>query len=70
VSAEPSNHPVAIVVALVLAVLVGVVAIASIWANQQLLSTGSWVPVSGRRKRSPKKWCRGCARSRPNLRNG
>ena len=45
---RPSNHPVAIVVALVLATLAGTVAIASIWANQQLLSTGSWVSVSGR----------------------
>jgi len=43
-----SNHPVAIVVVLVCAVLAGVVAIASIWANKQLLSTGSWVSVSGR----------------------
>jgi hypothetical protein len=32
----------------VLATLAGTVAIASIWANQQLLSTGSWVSVSGR----------------------
>jgi hypothetical protein len=44
----PSSHPVAIVVLLVLAVLAGTVAIGSIWANQQLLSTGSWVSVSGR----------------------
>jgi hypothetical protein len=42
------SHPVAIVVLLVFAVLAGTVAIASIWANQQLLSTGSWVSVSGR----------------------
>jgi hypothetical protein len=42
------SHPVAIVVLLVLAALAGAVAIASIWANQQLLSTGSWVSVSGR----------------------
>ena len=42
------SHPVAIVVLLVLAALTGAVAIASIWANQQLLSTGSWVSVSGR----------------------
>jgi hypothetical protein len=41
------SHPVAIVVLLVLAALTGVVAIGSIWANQQLLSTGSWVSVSG-----------------------
>jgi hypothetical protein len=34
--------------ALVLAVVVGVIAIASIWANQQLLDTGSWVSVSNR----------------------
>ncbi len=45
---ERGNHPVAIVVLLVCATLAGVVAIASIWANQQLLSTGSWVSVSGR----------------------
>jgi hypothetical protein len=42
------SHPVAIVVLLVFAALAGAVAIASIWANQQLLSTGSWVSVSGR----------------------
>jgi hypothetical protein len=42
------SHPIAIAVVLALAALVGVVAIASIWANQQLLSTGSWVSVSGR----------------------
>jgi hypothetical protein len=47
-SYERSNHTVAIVVALVLATIAGTVAIASIWANQQLLSTGSWVSVSGR----------------------
>jgi hypothetical protein len=41
------SHPVAIVVLLVFAALAGVVAIASIWANQQLLSTGSWASVSG-----------------------
>jgi hypothetical protein len=48
VSSERSGHPVAIGVALVLAVVVGVIAIASIWANQQLLDTGSWVSVSNR----------------------
>ena len=37
VSYERSNHPVAIVVVLVLATLAGTVAIASIWANGQLL---------------------------------
>jgi hypothetical protein len=42
------SHPVAIVVLLVLAALTGVVAIGAIWANQQLLSTGSWVSASGR----------------------
>jgi hypothetical protein len=42
------DHPVALTLALVLAVLAGAVAIASIWANDQLLSTGSWVSVSGR----------------------
>jgi hypothetical protein len=41
------SHPVAIVVLLCFAVLAGAVAIGSIWANQQLLSTGSWVSVSG-----------------------
>lgn len=41
------SHPVAIVVLLCFAVLAGTVAIGSIWANQQLLSTGSWVSVSG-----------------------
>jgi hypothetical protein len=34
--------------ALVLAVLAGVVAIFSIWANGELLDTGSWTSVSGR----------------------
>jgi hypothetical protein len=47
VSYERSSHPVVIVVVLVLATLAGTVAIASIWANQQLLSTGSWVSASG-----------------------
>src|SRR6201996_1709574 len=47
-SYQRSNPKVAIVVVLALATLAGVVAIASIWANQQLLSTGSWVSVSGR----------------------
>lgn len=42
------GHPLAIVGLLVLAMLAGTVAIASIWANQQLLSTGRWVSVSGR----------------------
>jgi hypothetical protein len=46
-SYERGSHPVAIVVLLVLAVLAGTVAIGSIWANQQLLSTSSWVSVSG-----------------------
>jgi hypothetical protein len=41
------SHPVAIVVLLVFATLAGTVAIFSIWANQQLLSTDSWVSVSG-----------------------
>jgi hypothetical protein len=43
---ERRSHPVAIVVALVCATLAGAVAIASIWANDQLLDTGSWVSVS------------------------
>lgn len=47
-SYERSAHPVAVVVVLILATLAGVVAIASIWANQQLLDTGSWVSASGR----------------------
>ncbi len=46
-SHEPRSHPVAIVVLLVFATLAGTVAIGSIWANQQLLSTSSWVSVSG-----------------------
>ncbi|MGH2940372.1 MAG: hypothetical protein ACRDPE_19875 [Solirubrobacterales bacterium] len=41
------SHPVAIVVLLCFAVLAGAIAIGSIWANQQLLSTSSWVSVSG-----------------------
>jgi hypothetical protein len=41
------SHPVAIVVLLVFATLAGTVAIGAIWANQQLLSTSSWVSVSG-----------------------
>jgi hypothetical protein len=41
------SHPVAIAIMLAFAVLAGTVAIFSIWANQQLLSTGSWVSVSG-----------------------
>lgn len=45
---DERSHPVAIVVLLVLAALSGAVAIGSIWANQQLLSTNSWVSVSGR----------------------
>jgi hypothetical protein len=45
---ERRGHPVAIFFALVLAALVGVVAIFSIWANDQLLDTGSWGSVSGR----------------------
>jgi hypothetical protein len=48
VDPRPTSHPVAIVVVLVLATIAGTVAIGSIWANQQLLSTGSWVSVSGR----------------------
>lgn len=46
-SYERRGHPVAIVVLLVAATLAGTVAIGSIWANQQLLSTSSWVAVSG-----------------------
>jgi hypothetical protein len=46
VESSRSSHPVAIFVALVLAVLVGTVTIASIWANSQLLDTSSWVGVS------------------------
>jgi hypothetical protein len=41
------GHPVAVVVLLCFAVLAGTVAIGAIWANQQLLSTSSWVSVSG-----------------------
>lgn len=42
------RHPMAMVFALALAVLVGTVAIVSLWANNQLLDTGGWVSVSGR----------------------
>jgi hypothetical protein len=42
------RHPIAMVVVLALAVFTGALAIGSIWANDQLLSTGSWVSVSGR----------------------
>ena len=45
---ERASHPIAIAITLILAVLVGAVAIASVWANQQLLDTGSWVSVSNR----------------------
>jgi hypothetical protein len=41
------SHPVAVVVLLCFAVLAGTVAIGALWANQQLLSTSSWVSVSG-----------------------
>jgi hypothetical protein len=47
-SRQRSSHPFAVAVLLVLAALVGALAIASIWANRQLLDTGSWVSVSGR----------------------
>jgi hypothetical protein len=46
-SYERRGHPVAIVILLVFATLAGTVAIGAIWANQQLLSTSSWVSVSG-----------------------
>jgi hypothetical protein len=46
VDSSRSSHPVAIFVALVLAVLVGTVTIAALWANDQLLDTSSWVSVS------------------------
>jgi hypothetical protein len=45
---QRSSHPFAVAILLGLAALVGVVAIGSIWANRQLLDTGSWVSVSGR----------------------
>jgi hypothetical protein len=47
-SGQRSSHPFAVALVLVLAAVVGAVAIASIWANQQLLDTRSWVSVSGR----------------------
>jgi hypothetical protein len=47
-SPQRSSHPFAIAAVLFLAVFVGLVAIASIWANRELLDTGSWVSVSGR----------------------
>jgi hypothetical protein len=45
---QRSSHPFAVVVLLVLAALVGALAIGAIWANRQLLDTGSWGSVSGR----------------------
>jgi len=42
------------IVALLLAVLAGLLAIFAIWANQQLLDTGSWTAVSGRMLASEK----------------
>jgi hypothetical protein len=45
---QRSSHPFAVAILLGLAALVGVVAIGSIWANRELLDTGSWVSVSGR----------------------
>ncbi|HEY2717119.1 MAG TPA: hypothetical protein VGI73_12940 [Solirubrobacterales bacterium] len=47
-SRQRSSHPFAVAVLLVAAALVGALAIGSIWANRQLLDTGSWVSVSGR----------------------
>ena len=44
---ERSGRPLAVTVALFFAVLAGVVAIFSIWANDQLLDEGSWASVSG-----------------------
>jgi hypothetical protein len=43
-----SSHPFAVTTLLVLATLVGAVAIGAIWANRQLLDTGTWVSTSGR----------------------
>ncbi len=42
------SHPFLVSLLLVLAALVGAVAIGGIWANQQLLDTGNWVSTSGR----------------------
>jgi hypothetical protein len=53
-SRQRSSHPFAVAVLLVLAALVGALAIGSIWANRQLLDTGSWVSVSGRMLESRK----------------
>lgn len=47
-SRPPSSHPFAVSTLLVLAALVGAVAIGGIWANQQLLDTSTWVSTSGR----------------------
>jgi hypothetical protein len=47
-SGQRSSHPFAVAVVLVAAALAGAVAIGAIWANRQLLDTGSWVSVSGR----------------------
>lgn len=48
-----SSHPFAVSTLLVLAALVGALAIGGIWANQQLLDTGTWVSTSGRMLHSP-----------------
>lgn len=45
---QRSSHPIAVVALLALAAAVGALAIAAIWANQQLLDTRSWVSVSDR----------------------
>jgi hypothetical protein len=42
------GRAVTVVAVVVLAALVGVIAIISIWANRQLLDTGSWVSSSGK----------------------
>jgi hypothetical protein len=47
-SGQRSSHPFAVAVVLVLAAAAGAVAIGAIWANRQLLDTGSWVSISGR----------------------
>jgi hypothetical protein len=45
---QRSSHPIAVVTLLALAAAAGALAIAAIWANQQLLDTRSWVSVSDR----------------------
>jgi hypothetical protein len=47
-SGQRSSHTFAVAVVLAIAAVVGAVAIAAVWANDQLLDTGSWVSTSDR----------------------